>query len=195
MAKALDLVGHKYNRLTVVSPAAKQGKIYYWNCLCDCGKTTIVCTSNVRHGQVKSCGCLNKELHDARNITHGKTNTPEYIIWSAMKQRCLYEKGHKWVNYGGRGITICERWLCFSNFYEDMGPRPSNKHSLDRINNDGNYEPSNCRWATNTEQCNNRAPKGTYTAAKEARIKEQCAQFWKSKGLQQFIPIKHASLS
>jgi hypothetical protein len=109
----------------------------------------------------RSCGCLGREIHKAQgkvlNLIHGKANTPIYRLWKSMKNRCFNVNNKSYLDYGGRGITVCERWLKFENFFADMGERPQGK-SLDRINNNGGYEPSNCRWATSKQQVHNRRP-------------------------------------
>jgi len=114
---------------------------------------------NLRTGSAKSCGCLMRESRARRARTHGMVGTPIYYVWDAMIQRCTNPKHPSWANYGGRGITVCERWLKFENFLAGVGKRPREGLSIDRKNNDGHYEPGNVRWATRTEQNNNRRPR------------------------------------
>jgi len=118
--------------------------------------------SRLNDGWTKSCGCLQSEtraLNGKRNLRHGRIKTSEYYAWADMKSRCLYPKDWRYPEWGGRGITICQNWIdSFEAFFNDMGLRPGPGYSLDRINNDGNYEPSNCRWATAKEQASNRRP-------------------------------------
>lgn len=154
MPKALDLTNQKFGRWTVISLSnSHKGKGRYWNCQCECGNEALVSGGTLRSGASKSCGCFKVEMQ----TSHGMYNTPEYRAWVDMKTRCLKEDHKSYHNYGGRGIKICNRWLeSFENFYSDMGNRPSNKHSLDRINNDSDYEPNNCRWTTSKEQNSNK---------------------------------------
>lgn len=132
----------------------------WWICECDCGTKKSVMGSRLKRGESRSCGCLKNEEFGNRTRTHGEAihgkETPEYITWSAMISRCTNSKHKQWDRYGGRGILVCERWLAdFSNFLSDMGRRPSNKHSIDRRDNDKGYRPDNCRWATKLEQALN----------------------------------------
>lgn len=158
MGKFINLSGNTYGRLKVISFAYYKDNNSQWNCICSCGNSSIVKGYNLRNGRVKSCGCYRKE--NTPRLTHGETNkTKEYIAWAAMIQRAENINHPYYYRYGGRGIKICDRWrYSFENFLADMGRAPSENHSLDRENNDGDYEKSNCRWATKYEQVHNRQP-------------------------------------
>jgi len=161
MSKRIDIpLGSIFGRLTVLEYVGiRDGG---WKCLCNCGKVKYSIGSYLISGRVKSCGCLHNEgNHKTHGFTIGRKHKKmsEYSTWTTMKGRCFTITNQKYYDYGARGITVCDRWLGetgFENFYADMGPKPSNLHSIDRIDNDGHYEPSNCRWGTDEQQSRNK---------------------------------------
>jgi len=133
-----------------------------WRCLCACGTYAVVPAARLLSGGARSCGCARREMlaQGRARLRHGHARkgraSAEYRIWTGLHTRCFNPKAQNYRHYGGRGITICARWESFENFLADMGPRPTPLHSIERKNNDGNYEPDNCAWATQSEQCKNR---------------------------------------
>lgn len=167
MPAAVPMIGKRFGRLTVIASAPSQnGRRFIFRC--DCGTEKNLLLRHVASGATQSCGCLHRENLVAKNFKHGESVTgsvsPEYSTYTGMCQRCRDPSHIGFHNYGGRGISVCERWLNgdgertgFECFVADMGRRPSSEHSIDRYpNNDGNYEPQNCRWATDVEQAANR---------------------------------------
>lgn len=153
---AVDLTMRVFGRLLVLYVNGRTNSNgLRWDCECDCGKIVNVSSGNLISGHTKSCGCLGRENVIRSRFKHGgkKLNKEEYISWCGMKKRCYNSNEKNYCYYGGRGIVVCDRWLnSFENFISDMGKKPSKKHSLDRIDTNGIYEPSNCRWATSNEQ-------------------------------------------
>ena len=148
-----DLTGKIFTKITILSHShtTKYGAVY-WNCKCACGNEKIIRGTNLKSGVTKSCGCYQKQAV----TTHGMTHTKTFKTWETMKQRCLNANAPDYPRYGGRGVDVCKRWQnSFKNFLNDMGERPPNK-TLDRINVDSDYKPSNCRWATRSQQQRNK---------------------------------------
>ena len=159
MAHAKDMTGQRRGRLVVVERAGTdKSRCVLWKCKCDCGNEVVVRGTDIRAEKIQSCGCYSTENTRLRTLTHGKTRTRLYRIWAGMKQRCTNPKEDRYHRYGGRGITICDDWLDFQNFHNwAMTNGYRDDLTIDRINNDGNYEPSNCRWTTIKEQSNNKS--------------------------------------
>jgi hypothetical protein len=162
--KMIDMTGLRFGRYTVIERAETMTGAVHWVCLCDCGTEKVVRGTHLRSGKIVSCGCYSRDM----NITHAHCGTPEYRAYFNMLKRCFYENDKRYDDYGGRGIKVHGPWLnSFENFLEDMGVRPSKKHSLDRIDVNGNYTPDNCRWATKEVQSRNtRTRKDSKTGAK-----------------------------
>jgi hypothetical protein len=163
MPAPINLSGRRFDRLVARSPSTRRSNagraMRRWACDCDCGKTVDVPTDRLISGETRSCGCLksNSPLRSTHGHAHRIGKSDEYTIWTKIKDRCLNQKSAGYPGYGGRGITVCEEWQdSFEAFFAHAGPRTSKKHSIDRINNDGNYEPGNVRWATASEQATNR---------------------------------------
>lgn len=182
MGNYIDLTGQRFGRLLVLRRVGSKGKSPTWYCICDCGNEKIATTTNLKSGATKSCGCLRletAEINRSTQITHGKSKTKLYRVWFDIKRRCYNTKRENYKNYGGRGIKMCEEWNeDFMNFYNwslKNGYREG--LTIDRIDVNGNYEPSNCRWVENKVQANNKTNNRlityngeTHTAAEWSKI-------------------------
>lgn len=170
-----DITGQRFALLVVLCevPGRRYGKVVHrrFRCLCDCGEETTTTLHALRSGHTRSCGCLQREIVRMKGLRHGharrKKASKTYWIWHGIIQRCTYAKSAAYKYYGGRGIKVCDRWLVFDNFLADMGEKPPGK-TIDRINNDGHYEPDNCRWATMKEQSQNKNNNNQYTKGRKS---------------------------
>jgi len=172
--KKIDLTGQRFGRLTVYSRTGsdKSGQAM-WLCKCDCGNERTIRSNDLRNGQTQSCGCLQRERIIQKLTTHGMAETAIYHVWSSMCQRCNNPNNAGYKNYGGRGITVCERWNKFENFYADMGEAPK-ELTIERIDNNKGYSPENCHWSTRKEQARNKRNNRII----KYQGKDQCVSAW-----------------
>lgn len=154
----IDIAGQRFGRLVALEVVDTSHGHARWRCRCDCGGKSVAFALNLRKGKTTSCGCYRRERSPLNRPadTHGQTHTAIYRIWGGIKTRCFNEHDHAYPRYGGRGVTMCVRWSeSFENFRDDLGPRPSARHSVERVDNGRGYEPGNCVWATRREQARN----------------------------------------
>jgi hypothetical protein len=171
-----SMIGKKFGSLTVIDKGVRPGLrgATMVRCRCDCGDEKLYITANL--GRTLSCRKCGLERGASKIRTHGRQPRDVFRIWGLMRNRCLNKKGEAYVNYGARGIGICERWDSFENFRDDMGPRPSPKHSVERLDNSKDYSPENCKWATMSEQCRNRRSSKLITAFGQTKTVAEWAE-------------------
>jgi hypothetical protein len=157
MRNTIDLTGKRFGRLNVIARAnTDKWGCEKWFCRCDCGSEKAVRSNALSAGHTMSCGCLQKEINTSRLTKHGMHTSSVYYVWRGLKSRCLWKNGRSYKNYGGRGITVCDRWRdSFETFLADMPPYPGKGWSIERNNVNGNYEPGNCRWIPREQQSHN----------------------------------------
>jgi hypothetical protein len=206
MPAKIDLIGKRFGRLVVLGDGERRKGRRSVICRCDCGAEIVTDPRGLTTGHAKSCGCLQREIVSvicADKVKHGMARSPEYNIWVKMKSRCYNEKDPKYSYYGGRGIKVCRQWdESFDAFFSDMGKKPSREHSIDRIDVNGNYEPSNCRWATaKTQSRNKRNHRLVEYCGKKIPLSEACeksgvnyrsALYRLNKGLDWLLPAPPA---
>jgi len=152
-----SLIGKRFGRLVVIGlDGVDNGHNRRWLCKCDCGNEKVILGTLLKNGKTQSCGCLKKELKSCWNVTHGQTGKTTYRIWDGMRNRCHNPKNPQYKHYGAKGIKVCDKWQKFTGFFDDMGERPKGL-TIERIDSSGNYEKSNCKWATWTENLRNRS--------------------------------------
>lgn len=179
---AVDITGQRFGMLVAIdSTPGGAAKPVSWRCICDCGAEVRTHGTSLRRGCITRCKACSAKLFDKNrsrlgNRTHRMSKTSEYAIWQQMMNRCYRPSVKGYRRYGGRGISVCDRWHTFTNFISDMGQRPSAKHSIDRIDGNGNYEPSNCRWATQKEQARNTSTNRIVTAFGQSKCIAEWAE-------------------
>jgi len=174
-SKVKNIAGMKFGMLTATQFIETTINGAWWECICECGVVKKFKVGSLTSGNSKSCGCRTKAALKAANTTHGFSRTPTHKCWRNMVMRCTNPSNKAYSHYGGRGISVCESWLTFENFLADMGPKPDGM-TLDRINNNADYEPSNCKWATVKDQVRNRRMTIMYEGKPLAQIAEETGE-------------------
>lgn len=181
MVRRIDITGRRFGRWTVLEYEGNRNGGSWYSCKCDCGTIKSTTYDRLKLGQSKSCGCLASEMRIKRNLKHGQCargkETREWLSWRNMIGRCQNPKNTAYMNYGGRGIKVCDRWMEFTNFFEDMGKCPKN-HTLDRIDVNGDYCPENCRWASYKQQARNTRKNLFFTVKGETKTLAEWAEIY-----------------